>query len=206
MPTGTIEGIEKNKLSLILEIEGVEHQVYFPVTDVVDKWVSEHPQQFHKNAVVEYTLGKDGKTIVKVTGPGGFKKAVPAHLDQNVTYKKDAIDVAPKKPQAPIIDAEKEQKVGLGTVAHTKPVTLAMSEQTVNVTVTGSYDPDKIHGYEVTDTCQVIQFEPITIKVIGDDPETCRRALIEAWGLFGQNNEVTKETVARHIKTHLLKE
>jgi hypothetical protein len=81
-----------------------------------------------------------------------------------------------------------------------------MSEQTVNVTVTGSYDPDKIHGYEVTDTCQVIQFEPITIKVIGDDPETCRRALIEAWGLFGQNNEVTKETVARHIKTHLLKE
>ncbi len=71
--------------------------------------------------------------------------------------------------------------------------------------VIGMFDPAKIHGYEVTDTCQITQFEPITIKVIGDTPEVCRLALIEAWGIFGQNNEVTRETVQKHISTHLVR-
>jgi hypothetical protein len=192
LPVATISAIEKDHITLIIELDGKEQTFRFETTPKVEDWVSKNPKQFHTGAVVEYS-GKGG--IISLIRPAKtFQKASVVNLDipKEVQARSDAVILPPSPPQG-IVKASLD----------TQPI--KPSPTAINVTVTGSFDPAKVHGYEVTDTCQVISYEPITIKVIADDIETARRALVDAWQVFGQHNEIVKETIQKHVERSLLR-
>ena len=223
MPVGTFERLGTDDVVIKLEIEGTEQMCTFKTTPKVHEWVANHPAWFSKGSVVDYAVNKDG-VIGKITQAGGFKKgSEPKPKTQQELWeekqKKAAIDAMKTPPPPKEVVEKKAEAAGFkpptGTftpeeqakMSGNLPLTNRVTEKTYAPPkeVVGSFDPAKVHGYEVIDTCQIVQYEPITIKVIGDDPDTCRKALIEAWGIFGQYNEVTRETVTKHIQTHLLR-
>ncbi len=205
MPTATLVKIEPGKFTMKVEDpEGNEYEIVYPITKRVEEWVQKNKKDYPIPCVRDFIVadkGEDAGKIIKIDKSGTFVRA----SNKEVKYKKDAIDVVKPKvveKVAPIIDAEKVQKekecpkdlgVDTSNMVH------------VGTRVIGSFDPDKVHGYEISDTCQMIQYEPVTITVKCDDPETGRRALIDAWGMFGQHNEVVRDNVQKHIERSLMK-
>lgn len=207
LPVATIFAIEQGKITLTVEIDGRDVETVFKTTDKVDAFVSKYPKTYHKGTVVEFSA--HGGIISLIRQAKGFSKAAqyqPENPPQQAINKIVPLEATAQTTStfiSPIATPENP----IQTITITTPqIPLAMSDQTVNIKEIGSFDSSKIKGYEITDTCQVTQFEPISIKVICDNPEEGRKALIEAWGIFGQYTEVTRDIVNNHIKSHLLRD
>lgn len=187
----TVESVDTGKISLKIEVDGKENIFLFKTTEKVDAFLSNplYAKNYVKGKVVEYSAHNGIVTLVRPAG--SFKKAV--EVPKEVQKQSDVVILPPSPPQGGIVQASLQ----------TQPIT--PSPTAVNVKVIGAFDPAKIHGYEISDTCQMIQFEPITIKVMCDDPEEGRRALIAAWGVFGQHNELVRDNVNKHIERSLMK-
>jgi hypothetical protein len=192
LKVATIESVDTGKISLKIEVDSKEEVFHFKTTEKVDAFLSNpmYSKNYGKGAVVEYSAHNGTVTLVRKAG--GFKKASVVNLDvpKEVQQRSDAVILPPSPPQG-IVQAS----------LATQPITPAPTA----INVIGSFDPAKVHGYEVTDTCQVIPYEPITIKVIADDPETARCALVDAWQVFGQHNEIVRETIQKHVERSLLR-
>lgn len=215
LPVATIESLDSGKISLKIEIDGVENVFPFTTTEKVDQFLSnpKYSKDYHRGTVVEFSAHNGIVTLIRKAK--GFTKATSKGLSQDPTFiNLDKITKAtmglPENQQATtpkIVSMECVATTG-GQVLPEPPKPLAVSPQVVAFPpkqTTGPFDPAKVHGYTIKDTCQMGAYEPLSIEVVADDPETARRALVDAWQIFGQHNEVIRETVQKHVERTLLR-
>jgi len=197
LPVGTIMELSPGQIVLKLELGDTETTATYKTTQKVEEFLSnpKYAKLYHRGAVVEFSAHNGVVSLVRVAK--GFSTAnVPntasvqptatgTIVPMNTVTQAASTFVTPAaKPSAP-------------------PQQLSLSGEAVKFI--GSFDPAKVHGYTVKDTCQMVQFEPLTIEVTADDIETCRRALIDAWQVFGQHHEIVRETVQKHVERVLLR-
>ena len=187
LPVATIEKIDHDAISLKIEVDGDEKIFEFKTTPKVNEFLGnpKYTKDYHKGVVVEYSA--KGGVISLVRKAKGFMNIKLAPKEEPKTVPPEIV----KTTQIP-----------------TSAQVITPSPQAVQFPpkeTIGYFDTMKVHGYTVRDTCQMGAYEPLSIEVTADDPETARKALVDAWQIFGQHNEVIRETVQKHIERTLLR-
>ena len=203
LPVGTILELSPGQIVLKLELGDTETTATYKTTQKVDEFLSnpKYAKNYHRGACVEFSAHNGVVSLVRPAK--GFVKATEApkqptaSVQPQVTGKIVPMDVVAQsastfvapiaKPSAPIQQ-------------------LSLSGEAVNVSMIGPFDPNKVKSFKVKATCNLGNFENISIEVETTDIDTARIALMDGFTQFGRSHELTRDAIQNFIKRVFLKD
>lgn len=194
---GTISAVDIAHDRIEIRIEDGKDDVTLPLKfgKASKAWYESHIKQFPIGQVVEF--------VYKAYGPNQvLGKMKPAQQRPTPAQRSNEIIVNEKLKQAGLVPNPENKDYSQNQFPATSGIPL--QHPGGQTTTTGLYDP-KCVTIKMRTTCPTpTQYENIAIEVEGPDPETCRRALIDAYSILGTAHAPTKDFINAHIKRVLL--
>lgn len=186
---GTIFNVDLVHNRIDIKIEDEKGDLVLPLKfgKASRAWYESNLQKFPNGQVVEFVYKTYGVDHVLGKMKPAQQRPTPAQRSNE------------------IIVNEKLKQAGLAPNPENKDYSQNQFANPANNNTIGSYDPKSV-TIKMRTTCPTpTQYENIAIEVEGPDPETCRRALIDAYSVLGNAHEPTKDFINVHIKRVLLK-